>query len=324
MARRRDVRLVEASQDERLTARIVRRVPLIYNAGPPDRPPHVRAASGVRRLGGQLAVVQDDANWIALVEAGAGGDDAIRAVPLPPGPGGERLLEKKLKLDLEACVVAPGEVLVAFGSGSTAARERVALLLPDLTSALRDAAPLYRALRETVDFAGSELNVEGAVLLGDTLRLFQRGNGAPSEGLQPVDASCDLSWPAVWELIQGGAWSGSPRNVVRYELGLLSDVRLTFTDATRAPGGVVFVAAAEDSPDTFRDGEVVGAAVGTIDGEWRARWTPLTDSGGRLLPVKVEGITLDPAAPSRAVAVLDADDPERPAELLELELDGPW
>jgi hypothetical protein len=87
---------------------------------------------------------------------------------------------------------------------------------------------------------------------------------------------------------------------------------------------VVFVAAAEDSPDTYRDGEVVGAAVGTIDDEWRARWAPLTDPEGRLLPLKVEGITLDPAAPSRAVAVLDADDPERPAELLELELDGPW
>jgi hypothetical protein len=180
-------------------------------------------------------------------------------------------------------------------------------------------------LHETVDFAGSELNVEGAVLTNDTLRLFQRGNGAPSEGLQPVDASCDLEWHAVWRLIRGETRAAlTPRNVARYELGRLSGVRLTFTDAALGPGGVVFVAAAEDSPDTYSDGEVVGAVVGTISADWCARWAPLSDQDGRLLPLKVEGITLDPAVPSRAVVVLDADDPGRPAELLELALDGPW
>jgi hypothetical protein len=45
---------------------------------------------------------------------------------------------------------------------------------------------------------------------------------------------------------------------------------------------------------------------------------------GELLatPRQVEGITIDPRDPNHAVAVLDADDPARPAELLTLELAG--
>ncbi|MCZ7680959.1 MAG: hypothetical protein M5U28_20110 [Sandaracinaceae bacterium] len=63
---------VVAEDDPRLGARIVRCEPLVYSDPAPDeldRPPHVRAASGIVRVGGELVVVQDDASFVAVRRA---------------------------------------------------------------------------------------------------------------------------------------------------------------------------------------------------------------------------------------------------------------
>ncbi|HEX8906906.1 MAG TPA: hypothetical protein VF771_18795, partial [Longimicrobiaceae bacterium] len=81
---------VRARHDPSLAARVVRSVPLLYAAGADpslDRPAHVRAASSAVRIGGRLAVVQDDANFVAMVDPETGLADAIT---LPAGHGGAR------------------------------------------------------------------------------------------------------------------------------------------------------------------------------------------------------------------------------------------
>src|SRR5262245_57603151 len=129
---------LRACHDPALSARVLARRPLLYAAGPEaadDRPAHVRAGSALAWLGGRLAVVQDDANFVALVRPFRG---EVSPLPLPAGPGGLRQFDegrgnKRHKLDLEASAVVPakgGEVLLAFGSGSTPARERVLVLGP--------------------------------------------------------------------------------------------------------------------------------------------------------------------------------------------------
>src|SRR5258706_9547733 len=121
-----------ASLDERLSATVVRRVPLLYSAGEDereDRPAHVRAGSGLARCGDKLAIVQDDANFVALFDPAT---ERVEAVALPRGASGRRQFDdargnKAEKLDLESCVVLPspaGDWLVAFGSGSSRQRER--------------------------------------------------------------------------------------------------------------------------------------------------------------------------------------------------------
>src|SRR5262245_19337543 len=95
--------------DPGLRAVIVDRRPLLYAEGPSadeDRPPNVRAASGLAWLGDELAVVQDDANFLALIAPATG---LTRAIPLERGPGGLRQFDdargnKAHKLDLEAIV----------------------------------------------------------------------------------------------------------------------------------------------------------------------------------------------------------------------------
>ncbi len=299
-----------ARRDPRLEARVVSRRPLVYTSAPEGAPRHVRAASGLCRPGPWLVAVQDDCAWVALIDPASG---EVRAVPLAPGGG---VYEKALKPDFEACLADPDGVVWAFGSGSRPTRERIAQIRE--TTHVFDASALYAALRDRADFAGSELNVEGAALLpGGTLRLFQRGNGAGAA----VDATADLDWAAVVAWLEGRGGVPAPRAVTAYRLGALDGVRLTFTDAAVGPGALLFTAAAEASPDTYADGVVAGSALGVFDPDGDVRWAPLTDEAGRALAVKAEGLEWQDGG---AWVVLDADDPDRPSELLRVELRGPW
>src|SRR5690606_296181 len=159
-----------------------------------DLPGHVRAGSGLCRWGERLVVVQDDVNALALLDEGSG---VVAPLLLPASADGRRQFSdqrgnKADKLDLEACVVLPDGRLLALGSGSTAARERLVLVESDHRVRLVDGGPLYAHLRASADFAGSELNLEGAVVTRQQLRLFQRGNGAPAGDRAAINAVGDL------------------------------------------------------------------------------------------------------------------------------------
>ncbi len=316
------MRVVRGVEDRTLTARVVSRTRLLYHAGPDaslDRPAHVRAASGAAWAGGRLAIVQDDALFVAFVDPATGRVDAL---PLP-AKGGTRLFDegrgnKGRKLDLEACV-ADGDLLVAFGSGSTRGRERLVLLRGQEVS-IAHVPRWYEGLRACRDFSGSGLNVEGAVLLGEVLRLFHRGNNAPRGGEAPCDATCDVDWDRLLGHVRSGAAPPPPERVTRYELGSIDGVRLGFTDAARRGSEVWFLAAAEASPDAVRDGPVRGSVLGRI-GDDRADWTRILDEAGRPVRGKAEGLAFLPSDPSRAHVVFDHDDPEVPSELAEVAIE---
>lgn len=328
---------IAARFDPELVARIVDRRVLSYSAGPDpslDRPAHVRAGSGLAAFGDRLVVVQDDASFVALVDPRSG---RVDAVPLPAGADGARQFDdtrrnKAAKPDFEACVVCDVDgvrSLLAFGSGSTERRERVAVVpLPAdgaLPVRLARLSLLYDAFRRDVRFSGSELNVEGAVLLGGVLRFFQRGNGKATAEREPVNATADVALEDVLDELEGRA-SEPPvlRSVIQYDLGRIDGIRLTFTDAAAGPrGAVAYLAAAEDSPDAVQDGRVVGAAVGVISGD-QCRATRLVDSAECPVTDKVEGLVLDAEDPGRGYVVIDADDPALPSVLCRIELSGPW
>ncbi len=318
----------DAVRDPRLRARVTSSRELYYRAGPDpalDRPAHVRAASGICRFAGRLAIVQDDAHFIALLDD----DGSVSALPLAPGPNGARQFDdlrgnKRDKADLEACFSWPsasGDVLVGVGSGSSPARERVALVEAADVEGARfvDAGALYAALRARTEFSGSELNVEGAALLEDgRVCLVQRGNGAAAGGRSPVNATALIGGRALLAFLREGAPPPPLEHITQWQLGTLDGIRLTFTDATAWAGRLCFLACAEDSPDAVLDGPVAGTVVGVFDADGGARWAPLE---GRAA-VKAEGVVL--TSPSTGLLVLDPDDPLAAAELCTLELSGPW
>jgi len=281
-----------------------------------DLPGHVRAGSAVRRWGERFVVVQDDVHALALVDPRTG---QCTAVPLPRGADGRRTFgestgNKGFKMDLEACVVLGDGRLVVLGSGSKGPRERVVVVTPELEVRVIEAGELYGMLRREVGFAGSELNLEGAAVVGGAVRFFQRGNGAPRGELQPVDATGELELGAFARWLDGGPLPPLER-VRPVDLGETAGVRFGFTDATVLPDGrVAFVAGAEDSPDTYRDGAILGGRFGVMDGE--AVWVAdILDVDGTPSRVKLEGIDWIEETPEgwSFMVVADMDTPEVPA-----------
>src|SRR4051812_18046152 len=225
-------------RDTVLAAIVRSRVPMVYADGADtatDRPPHVRAASGLARIGGHIALIQDDASFIALIDIETG---HARALPLPADDGVRQFHKargnKHDKLDLEACVVVD-DTLLAFGSGSLPKREVVVGLRLDGGAEVRvvQASALYAALRAQTQFAGSEMNIEAAVVIGDRLRLFSRGNGRTSDTRRAVNASCDVELRQLLAHLEAPDHlpTPMPTNVIVYELGSLEGVPLGITDA---------------------------------------------------------------------------------------------
>jgi hypothetical protein len=319
--------------DPGLTFRVTHRVPLHYAAGADevlDRPPHVRAGSSLAWVGERLALIQDDANFLALVDPRTA---AVEPVTLPAGKGGLRQFDdlrgnKKHKLDLEACVtVDGGRTFLAFGSGSTERRERV-LVVRGIGSGAPEVelvalTALYHLLRGTPGFAPGRLNLEGVVSLGDRLRFFSRGNGKERDGVKPVNATCDVALDTLLGHVTAPDRfpPPSPTDITQYDLGDLDAVPLGFTDATVVGDRIVYSAAAEASPDAVDDGSVTGSALGVIDAGGRARWAPIKDERGALFAGKVEGVVAAEGGGGFYV-VLDGDDPRAPSELCLVETGG--
>lgn len=314
-----------AKLDDRAVAILDELTPLRYSAAPSaseDVPAHVRSASALRRARGRLVIVQDDVNVLAVRDE----DGEICAVLLPLGPGGRRTFDdggsnKQDKMDLEACATLPDGRLVAFGSGSSPARETLVEWRAGQPPRRIPAPALYEALRNETAFSGSELNVEGAVVQGQRLLLFQRGNGAATNEFTPVNAIGTLSLREFYAWLgDDGAEVPRLKTVTPVGLGAIDGVGLGFTDASvTANGRIAVLACAEDSRGAVCDGPVLGCRVGVLDGR-ELRMVDIVDVLGAPVTLKLEGIESRPGRELEFDVVADVDRPLVPARLARLRI----
>ena len=284
---------------------------------------HVRAASALRRLGSRLFIVQDDVNALAVMDASG----CIEPLLMPAGTDGRRSFDdtlgnKQLKMDLEAAVRLPDARLLAFGSGSARTRESIVVVEPEIGLRVRRAPGLYARLREHCKAAGAELNIEGAVIQGHRLRLFQRGNGARESLGRSGSLVLGLE---LAQLLRWLAGRGPVPDVVEtqeVDLGTIDGVPFGFTDAAATIGGrIAFLACAEDSVDVRSDGPVLGCRFGWLD-EAGAQVADVTEPDGRATRLKLEGIEPRPGTHGVFDVVADMDRPDQPALLIELRVSG--
>lgn len=326
---------ITAQKDPKMKVQILRSTPMEYREGEDsdiDRPGHVRAASSIAKFAEYLVVVQDDANFLALVEKD---HHHVQSIPLPTGPDGKRVFSPERgniehKMDLEACVSVPGtegEQIIAMGSGSDEGREWVLSVKwddgGDHDITLIDADRLYSYLRTEKDFCGSGLNVEGVIFDGDdTLRLFQRGNADPEDGLEPVDAIASLSWSGLRDHLNNPEDVDPPQltNIIQYDLGDIDDIRLTFSDGEQIDGHILYSASAEASAETDY---IAGSALGMLDEE-TARWAEVIDLDGTAFEGKIEGLITDQEDPTLIYFVIDDDVGGEPSHIYQARLKGPW
>jgi hypothetical protein len=276
------------------------------------------AASGMVVRGSMLYVVADDAHCLAIFDLR--GAELGRLIPLIAGAlptdAGQR---KRQKPDFEILLALPndplpegdlaggeGVRLLALGSGSTAQRMRGAVIdLPsgggEATVRLIDLSPLIAALSPLVP----AVNVEGAVLRGGHLLLFNRGTMAhPASHILEVPLAAVLAGEPV-----------SATLCAELTLPMCAGVPLTVTDAfwldTGAPDGgrILLSAVAEATADSYADGALVGAAIVELNADFTVRTVePLEPM------LKVEGLCARvTGAGIELLCVTDADNPERVA-----------
>lgn len=278
---------------------------LAVDAPLPSGHAFVSAASGLVVRGDRLYVIADDALCLASFDldgAAPGRLFPLIASDLPP----DAAQRKKVKPDFEILLALPlaqGTRLLALGSGSTPQRMRGALI--DLSGTgdpatvdLIELRPLCAALAPLVP----EINLEGAVLRGEGLLLFNRGN-------QNHPASHIVEVPLA-ALLAGGPVSAALR--AELHLPMSNGVPLTVTDACQLESGQILLSAvAEATADSYADGALAGAALVTLDADFKV----LTVKP--IAPVlKVEGLAaLVTAQGMQVLCVTDADDPGRAAGL---------
>ena len=281
---------------------------------------HLSAASGLVRAGSFLYVVADDELHLGIFRTTGRepGELARLFDGTLPAPKAER---KREKPDLEALTLFPPSAdfphgaMLALGSGSTQNRQRGVVLGLDAHGALKgeprivDLTSVFSCLSTL-----RELNIEGAIVCGDEMRLFQRG----SKGASP-NVIVRFSLPAFLAALNDTASRTiEPLAAEPIDLGGIGGVPFTFTDAAALPNGeVVFTAVAEDTADSYNDGPCGGAIIGILDRESRVRRLLRLD-----VPLKIEGV--DARADGDTISLLlvtDADDPSIPASLFSAAMD---
>lgn len=294
---------------------------LVFDDGSP-----VRAASAIAPFGDGWLIAQDDETVGAWWR-----DRSVTPVRFfPPVEGHDRFSEddgtKELKPDLEAACSVPaggGHAALLLGSGSLPRRMRAALATPEqphCSVMTADLTALYHRMAGALELDIEDLNLEGACVLGTSLRWFQRGH----DGSDVPSSSVDVG---LVELLAAVTEAADPADVPlgrvrRYEFVASGDVSLAVTDAAVLTDGRILISlAAEDAPDAVADGEIVGAALAVIDDEdvVSLAQLPAGDEGGVR---KVEGLAIRDAADGRldVVAVVDQDDPDTPSLALSLDV----
>lgn len=312
--------LASPSSGPTLTPHLVRALTL----NPADHPrgvAHWSAASGLVCVGKRLYVVADDELHMAVFDSSAMHAPGALVRLLEGDLPHDKEERKKAKPDLETLALLPPlpghphGALLALGSGSKPQRETGVLLALDAQGAPTgqlgtiDLAPLYAPLHQRF----ADLNIEGALKLGNDLLLLQRGNKANA-----LSACIRYTWSHMVPWLAGlQRQPPSPRDVQPIDLGEVNGVPLSLTDGTPLHGGAwAFCAVAESTDDSYRDGACVGSAIGIVTPQGQISHLHLLAGAP-----KVEGIAAQATEGGWQITlVTDPDEPNTPAQMLQTQL----
>lgn len=262
------------------------------------------AASGLVQIGEILCVVGDDEQHLAVFNQNDDGPGPLlRLLPgdLPRKPK----KRKAVKPDFEILFQLPSppdastKLICALGSGSTPERMRGVVINLDTGSVtVLDLQPLFAALAPLV----TEINLEGAVVRGDRLLLFNRGNMSHPETYIVETALAAVTGNADFDA----------RLIKTLALPMIGSVPLTVTDACSLGNEQFLISAvAEVTDDSYADGDILGAAIILLNADLDILAIEPVEP-----TLKIEGIAARHTALGvEMLCVSDADDPDTPSSL---------
>ncbi len=262
------------------------------------------AASGLVQIGDALYVAGDDEQHLAVFNKNDDGPGHLLRL-LPGDLPRKQKNRKAVKPDFEILFQLPSlpdastKLICALGSGSTPERMRGVVINLDTASVtMLDLQPLLAALVPLV----GEINLEGVVVRGDRLLLFNRGNMSHPETYIVETALAAVTGNADYDA----------RLIKTLALPMIGGVPLTVTDAYSLGNEQFLISAvAEVTDDSYADGDILGAAIILLNADLDIiAIEPLEPTR------KIEGITARRTAIGvELLCVSDADDPDTPSSL---------
>lgn len=162
---------------------------------------------------------------------------------------------KNIKPDFESLTQFGNDIYI-FGSGSTDKRNQMVQL--DATTkkviTTTDLSNLYATMQSFGEVKPENFNLEGAIYNGENWFLFNRGNGKNSKNSVFTIGGQNLTddFSIIYNTVK---------------LPKIKGVETSFTDAILVKDKIYFLATAEDTPNTYDDGEVLGSIIGRINPE---------------------------------------------------------
>jgi len=235
----------------------------------------IGSASGLLFNGTSLYIVSDNSHLLyeySLI------DKKLEKINIAPKgyTGPLETVPKAEKGDYEA-ITAMGDEIYIFGSGSTDKRNTILHIDSQSKKVYPpiDATDLYLSMQEFSEINKDNFNIEAAVNNGSTWYLFNRGNGPKKQnGVFTLEGDInETSFQFIYNDVK---------------LPKINGFQSSFTDAVLIDDKLYFLAAAEKSNSTYKDGEVAGTLIGRMDTEsMEVEFTEIIS-----LKNKFEGITL--------------------------------
>jgi hypothetical protein len=205
----------------------------------------IGSASGLLYHNDLLYIISDNSTFLYEYNIP---NEKLNKIPLVDYP--QENIPKKDKPDFEA-ITYYKDAVVLLGSGSTKKRNLSFLNSSEYDSVKQNKiVDLYQKIKQQLNIADNELNIEGFIINRNNLYLFQRGNG--------IDGKNGI-------ITVYNSRNESEIGFTIYYLPKIKNVPTTFTDAILIDETIYFLAAAENTNSTYDDGEVMGSIIGTID-----------------------------------------------------------
>ncbi|WP_026713344.1 DUF6929 family protein [Flavobacterium daejeonense] len=208
----------------------------------------IGAASGLIFKDQKLYIISDNSSY--LYEYQMDSKD-LKKHELLPNP--TENTPKKDKADFESITEFQDNIYV-FGSGSSAKRNKMILfnLQQNKKSQTNDLGNLYTVMQNFASIAPEDFNIEASAYNGQNWYFLNRGNGPNSRNtLFHVEAR---KLDEEFKLMSND-----------YKLPKIKGVRCSFTDAVLVENKLYFLATAEKTTSTYKDGEILGSLIGRID-----------------------------------------------------------
>lgn len=273
--------------------------------------PHLSGASALEVYRNTLYVAGDNVNSLLTLDPSL---KPLQYHSINTTSVDTRTLSKAEKSDWEASLIAEREgeaYLFVFGSGSSAKRMQlsVAPLQGKWEPVMYSLAELYTVACATQQISESELNIEAATLIQDSLILFNRATNS----LYQYDLE------EFWQYLNGATAVPHPQ-VYTYTLPSIEAWESRFSGAcTLNAHTIAFTASVEQTDNSIDDGSIFGSFVGLLPFPLQSADPTCTlfCKQEQVLPVKLESIAVLQENHPEYRIILACDNDDAGSELFE-------